>query len=88
MNYDPRVHHRNDKALAEAADWGGASTSASRARRGKQAQRPGHRLLSEVTGPPAKEYGGIRFEADGTVTMPSGTLDYGQGKYMHRSRRC
>src|SRR5262249_22980950 len=33
----------------------------------------------EVTGPPAKEYGGIRFEADGTVTMLSGTLDYGQG---------
>jgi carbon-monoxide dehydrogenase large subunit len=32
-----------------------------------------------VTGPPAKEYGGIRFEADGTITMLSGTLDYGQG---------
>src|SRR6185312_11651267 len=33
----------------------------------------------EVTGPPSKEYGGIRFEADGTITMLSGTLDYGQG---------
>src|SRR5215468_2531424 len=33
----------------------------------------------EFTGPPAKEYGGIRFEPDGTITMLSGTLDYGQG---------
>ncbi|MBS0521870.1 MAG: molybdopterin-dependent oxidoreductase, partial [Proteobacteria bacterium] len=33
----------------------------------------------EVTAPAGKEYGGIRFEADGTVTMLSGTLDYGQG---------
>src|SRR5437763_1003107 len=33
----------------------------------------------EVTGPPSKEYGGIRFEQDGSITMLSGTLDYGQG---------
>ena len=33
----------------------------------------------EVTAPPSKEMGGIRFEADGTVTMITGTLDYGQG---------
>jgi aerobic carbon-monoxide dehydrogenase large subunit len=33
----------------------------------------------EVTAPQGKEMGGIRFEADGTVTMISGTLDYGQG---------
>lgn len=33
----------------------------------------------EVTGPPAKEMGGIRFEDDGTVTIITGTLDYGQG---------
>src|SRR5499426_3712739 len=33
----------------------------------------------EVTAPPSKEMGGIRFEADGTVTIISGTLDYGQG---------
>ena len=33
----------------------------------------------EVTAPPNPEMGGIRFEPDGTVTMITGTLDYGQG---------
>ncbi|HUK59692.1 MAG TPA: xanthine dehydrogenase family protein molybdopterin-binding subunit [Stellaceae bacterium] len=33
----------------------------------------------EVTAPGGKEMGGIRFESDGSVTMVSGTLDYGQG---------
>ena len=33
----------------------------------------------EVTAPQGKEMGGLRFEGDGSVTMISGTLDYGQG---------
>ncbi|HLY58959.1 MAG TPA: xanthine dehydrogenase family protein molybdopterin-binding subunit [Stellaceae bacterium] len=33
----------------------------------------------EVTAPSVKEMGGIRFERDGTVTITTGTLDYGQG---------
>ncbi len=33
----------------------------------------------EVTAPPSNEMGGIRFEADGGVTIITGTLDYGQG---------
>ena len=33
----------------------------------------------EVTAPPGKEMGGIRFEANGDVTIITGTLDYGQG---------
>ncbi len=33
----------------------------------------------EVTAPPQNEMGGIRFEPDGTVTIITGTLDYGQG---------
>jgi carbon-monoxide dehydrogenase large subunit len=33
----------------------------------------------EVTAPPNKEMGGIRFEENGDVTIISGTLDYGQG---------
>src|SRR5947207_302696 len=33
----------------------------------------------EVTAPPNKEMGGIRFDNHGGVTMVSGTLDYGQG---------
>ena len=33
----------------------------------------------EATGAPSTEMGGIRFEADGTVTLTSGTQNYGQG---------
>jgi carbon-monoxide dehydrogenase large subunit len=33
----------------------------------------------EVTAPANKETGGIRFDADGGVTIITGTLDYGQG---------
>jgi carbon-monoxide dehydrogenase large subunit len=33
----------------------------------------------EVTAPPSKEMGGIRFEPDGSITIITGTLDYGQG---------
>ncbi len=35
----------------------------------------------EVTAPPLKEMGGIRFEANGDVTIITGTLDYGQGHW-------
>jgi len=33
----------------------------------------------EATAAATKEMGGVRFEADGTVTFITGTLDYGQG---------
>jgi carbon-monoxide dehydrogenase large subunit len=33
----------------------------------------------EVTAPPGGELGKITFEADGTVKLTTGTLDYGQG---------
>ena len=33
----------------------------------------------EVTAPPSKELGSIVFEADGTVTILTGTLDFGMG---------
>src|SRR5207244_3823210 len=33
----------------------------------------------EVTAPPNKEMGGIRFEGDKSITFITGTLDYGQG---------
>src|SRR5947208_15927475 len=35
----------------------------------------------EVTAPPTKEMGGIRFEPNGDVTIITGTLDYGQGHW-------
>ena len=67
-----------DQALA-LADWDGFSARRAESRaRGKLRGRGIGQYL-EVTGPPAKEMGGIRFEPDGTVTIITGTLDYGQG---------
>jgi aerobic carbon-monoxide dehydrogenase large subunit len=79
MNYDSGEFTAIlDKALA-AADWNGFEVrKVESTRRGKLRGR-GIGSYLEVTGPPAKEYGGIRFEGDGTITMLSGTLDYGQG---------
>jgi carbon-monoxide dehydrogenase large subunit len=67
-----------DRAL-RAADWNGFDARrADSVARGKLRGRGiGHYL--EVTAPPQNEMGGIRFEADGTVTIITGTLDYGQG---------
>ena len=79
MNYDSgEFTNVLDKAL-KAADWAGfeARKAESAARNKLRGRGIGSYL--EVTGPPAKEYGGIRFEGDGTITMLSGTLDYGQG---------
>ena len=67
-----------DKAL-RAADWDGyaARQSDSRARGLVRGRGIGHYL--EVTADAGNEMGGIRFEPDGTVTIITGTLDYGQG---------
>ena len=79
MNYDSGEFTAVlDKAL-QVADWNGfEKRKAESARLGKLRGRGIGQYL-EVTGPPSKEYGGIRFEEDGTITMLSGTLDYGQG---------
>jgi carbon-monoxide dehydrogenase large subunit len=67
-----------DQALV-LADWNGFPVRRAESRaRGKLRGRGIGQYL-EVTGPPAKEMGGIRFEPDGTVTIITGTLDYGQG---------
>jgi carbon-monoxide dehydrogenase large subunit len=67
-----------NKALV-LADWDGFAARKSESRmRGKLRGR-GISDYLELTGPPGREMGGIRFEADGTVTIVTGTLDYGQG---------
>ncbi len=67
-----------EKALA-LADWDGFTERAKDSRaRGKLRGRGIGQYL-EVTAPPSSEMGGIRFEDDGTVTIVTGTLDYGQG---------
>jgi carbon-monoxide dehydrogenase large subunit len=63
----------------ERADWGGFP--ARRAQAGARGKLRGIGLACylEVTAPQTKEMGGLRFEADGTVSIVTGTLDYGQG---------
>jgi len=69
-----------NKALA-VADWDGfaARREESRARGRLRGRGIGDYL--ELTGPPGREMGGIRFEPNGDVTIVTGTLDYGQGHW-------
>ncbi|WP_326880699.1 xanthine dehydrogenase family protein molybdopterin-binding subunit [Aliidongia sp.] len=67
-----------DQAL-ELADWDGfEARRRDSAARGRLRGR-GLGSYLEVNAPPSKEMGGLRFEEDGTITMVTGTLDYGQG---------
>ncbi len=69
-----------DRALA-AGEWDSfARRRAESRQRGRLRGRGiGHYL--EVTAPASNEMGGIRFEADGSVSIITGTLDYGQGHW-------
>jgi carbon-monoxide dehydrogenase large subunit len=79
MNYDSGDFTTILDKAVKTSDWHGfEKRKAESAQRGKLRGRGIGQYL-EVTGPPSKEYGGIRFEEDGTITMLSGTLDYGQG---------
>ena len=69
-----------DRALA-ASDWDGyAARKAASEARGKLRGR-GLGTYLEVTAPPTREMGGLRFEPNGDVTIITGTLDYGQGHW-------
>ena len=67
-----------DRAV-EAADWAGFPARKAESKRRGRLRGIGVGQYLEVTAPPMNEMGGIRFEADGTVTIVTGTLDYGQG---------
>ena len=65
----------------ESADWKGfPARKRESAKRGKLRGR-GIGCYLEVTAPPTNEMGGLRFNDDGTVTIITGTLDYGQGHW-------
>ena len=69
-----------NKAVA-LADWDGFAERKEESRaRGKLRGR-GISDYLELTGPPGREMGGIRFEPNGAVTIITGTLDYGQGHW-------
>ena len=67
-----------DRAL-EAADWKGFEKRKDESRKRKKLRGLGIGSYLEATSPPNKESGAIRFEADGAVTLITGTLDFGQG---------
>src|SRR6516225_8807932 len=67
-----------NKALA-LADWNGFAARRAQSRAGGRLRGRGISDYLELTGPPGREMGGIRFEPDGSVTIITGTLDYGQG---------
>jgi len=69
-----------DEALAHA-DWDGFAARKKESRMRGLLRGRGIGDYLEVTGPPANEMGGIRFEPDGDVTIITGTLDYGQGHW-------
>jgi len=65
-------------ALALADDKGFARRKRESARRGKL-RGLGIGNFLEVTAPPAKELAEITFNADGTITLTTGTMDFGMG---------
>ena len=67
-----------DRAL-QVADWNGFEARRKTSEANGKLRGRGVGCFLEVTAPNVKEMGGIRFEADGTVTFITGTLDYGQG---------
>jgi carbon-monoxide dehydrogenase large subunit len=67
-----------NKALA-LADWDGFAARQAETRARGRLRGRGISDYLELTGPPGREMGGIRFEPNGDVTIITGTLDYGQG---------
>jgi carbon-monoxide dehydrogenase large subunit len=78
-NYDSGDFPGVLKHALEAADVKGFARRKRESRKRGKLRGLGIGSFLEVTAPPSKEMGGIRFEADGTVTIVTGTLDYGQG---------
>jgi carbon-monoxide dehydrogenase large subunit len=79
MTYDSGEFTKVLDGAVAAADWDGFKARRREARKRGKLRGIGVGSYLEVTAPPNKEMGGIRFEADGTVTIVTGTLDYGQG---------
>jgi aerobic carbon-monoxide dehydrogenase large subunit len=67
------------KEALEVSDWKGFNQRKRESKKRGLLRGIGLGCYLEVTAPPNKEMGGIRFEPDGNVTIVTGTLDYGQG---------
>lgn len=69
-----------ERAL-EASDWKGYTGRLRASRKAGLLRGRGIGCYLEVTAPPTNEMGGIHFEPDGSVSIVTGTLDYGQGHW-------
>jgi carbon-monoxide dehydrogenase large subunit len=67
------------KQALEAADYAGFKKRKRESRKRGLLRGLGIGCYLEVTAAPGKELGAIHFEADGTVTIITGTLDFGMG---------
>jgi aerobic carbon-monoxide dehydrogenase large subunit len=67
------------KQALEAADYSGFKKRKRESRKRGLLRGLGIGCYLEVTAAPGKELGAIHFEADGTVTIITGTLDFGMG---------
>ena len=65
----------------QLADWNGFAARQAESRARGRLRGRGISDYLELTGPPGREMGGIRFEPNGDVTIITGTLDYGQGHW-------
>ena len=63
----------------EAADWAGFNARKRESRKRGKLRGRGIGQYLEATAPANNELGDIRFNPDGTVTIRTGTLDFGQG---------
>jgi carbon-monoxide dehydrogenase large subunit len=79
MTYDSGEFATVMRKAVDAADVKGFRQRKRDSRRRGKLRGLGFGSFLEVTAPPSKEMGGITFEADGTVTITTGTLDFGMG---------
>ena len=79
MNYDGGDFPAVLKHAVAFADVKGFAKRKRESRKTGKLRGLGIGCFLEVTAPANKEMGGIRFDADGGVTIVTGTLDYGQG---------
>ena len=79
MSYDSGEFGTVMEKALEVADVAGFARRKVESRARGRLRGLGVGSYLEVTAPPNKEMGGIRFDDDGGVTIITGTLDYGQG---------
>jgi carbon-monoxide dehydrogenase large subunit len=78
-NYDSGDFIALTKHALELADSKGFARRKRESRKRGKLRGLGMTNYLEVTAPPVKELAGITFNADGTVTFTTGTLDFGMG---------